>query len=47
MNRGYEVLLANSALTALRREQVVAAIPAHIAAGGSAFWIRRTSLPGS
>ena len=43
MNPGYEVLLANNALAALRPDELAAALPAGFApGGGSAFWLRRT-----
>jgi hypothetical protein len=43
MNPGYEVLLGCAALEGLRREDLRAALPAHVpAGGGSAFWIRCT-----
>ena len=42
MNPGYEVLLADSALSDLRGDDLRARLPARVPLGGSAFWIRRT-----
>ena len=44
MNPGFEILIADAALTALRGDDVTARLPPGIPPGGSAFWIRRTAF---